>query len=198
MPLKQSGRVMNAVNDIQFGPGTRRRTRAPGARTFGFMQAASYLSPDAGAFGGICATGEEKPRGGAMDGKAADAPAGGPLRDGSITILVVDDDDNVREVVSEMLTDFGYTVVEAASAKAAYAIAHTVGKLDLVVTDVVMPEEDGTRLAARLRHDFPGLRVVFISGYRHAHSLVGEKLLAKTFSAAGLGRFVAESLGQVD
>ncbi len=45
-----------------------------------------------------------------------------------------------------------------------------------------------------LRHDFPDLRVVFISGYRHAHSLAGEKILAKPFTADGLGRFVAESL----
>jgi CheY-like chemotaxis protein len=48
---------------------------------------------------------------------------------------------------------------------------------------------------ARLRHDFPDLKVVFITAYRHAHSLAGEKILAKPFKATVLGRFVAECLG---
>lgn len=141
----------------------------------------------------ISATRGETPGGDPNEEKAADAPASNV--GASVKILVVDDDDDVREVVTEMLEDFGYAVMEAASAKAAYALAHTVDGLDLVLTDVVMPEEDGTQLAARLRQDFPGLRIVFISGYRHAHSLAGEKILAKPFTAAVLGRFVAESLG---
>jgi CheY-like chemotaxis protein len=142
------------------------------------------------------ATGREPPRSHATDDKTADAQADGPSIYSDIRILVVDDDDDVREVVTDMLTDFGYSVMQAASAKAAYALAHTVEGLDLVLTDVVMPVEDGTRLAARLRHDFPDLRIVFISGYRQAHSLAGEKILAKPFTAAVLGRFVAESLGR--
>ncbi len=129
------------------------------------------------------------------EGVTRDAPSRA-LQDVTETILVVDDDDDVRVVVAEILSDLGYRVAEAASAGAAYDLAHTIEHLDLVLTDVVMPQESGPQLAARLRKDFPTLKIFFISGYRQLHGLAGERVLAKPFTADALACFIARGLGR--
>ena len=80
-------------------------------------------------------------------------------------ILVVDDDDEVRELVSEYLRDFGYLILEAPSAAAALAIVDTHSEVDLVITDIRMPEMTGLELAARFAERGRPRKIIFMSGY---------------------------------
>ncbi|MFH6785046.1 MULTISPECIES: cell cycle histidine kinase CckA [Methylobacterium] len=98
---------------------------------------------------------------------AAEAPKP-PARDltGHGTILLVEDEDPVRAVNGRALTARGYTVLEAASGLEALQIMQEREvPVDLVVSDVVMPEMDGPTLLRELRKAHPGLKVIFVSGY---------------------------------
>lgn len=81
------------------------------------------------------------------------------------TILVVEDDDRVRNISSESLRDLGYTVVEAAGAKEAIRKIDDGLVPDLLFTDVVMPDTTGAELASRALERLPGLKVLFTTGY---------------------------------
>lgn len=85
---------------------------------------------------------------------------------GSETILVVDDQPDIRRVLRDILQRESYQVLEAASAADALALSerHS-SRIDLLVTDVVMPGMQGPELAAELRAARPGLAVLFVSGY---------------------------------
>lgn len=86
--------------------------------------------------------------------------------DGTETILHVEDSEMLRPIVRRSLTKHGYSVLSAANAKEAMAIADTLdGELDLVITDVMMPGLNGRELADRLLAKYPSLRVLFTSGY---------------------------------
>jgi two-component system cell cycle sensor histidine kinase/response regulator CckA len=81
---------------------------------------------------------------------------------------LVEDEDPVRMFSSRALKNKGYTVIEASSAEQALEILHdTAQKVDLVITDVVMPKMDGPTLIKEVRELFPdrALKVIFISGY---------------------------------
>jgi PAS domain S-box-containing protein len=86
---------------------------------------------------------------------------------GSETILLVDDEEGVRKLVSAVLGNGGYTVIEAANGSAALAVyeknAH---KIDLVLTDVVMPQMNGFELGHQLGGRNPDLQILYMSGYR--------------------------------
>jgi CheY-like chemotaxis protein len=85
----------------------------------------------------------------------------------TITILVVEDEEMVREFVSEALGSLGYRVLSAANGRAALEVwaAHR-NEIDLLLTDVVMPESvSGRQLAHTLIMDKPDLKVIFASGY---------------------------------
>ena len=85
---------------------------------------------------------------------------------GQGTILLVEDEDPVRAVNARALTARGYTVLEAASGVEALRIIEERGtSVDLVVSDVVMPEMDGPTLLGELRKLYPDLKVIFVSGY---------------------------------
>jgi two-component system, cell cycle sensor histidine kinase and response regulator CckA len=88
-------------------------------------------------------------------------------RGGSETILVVEDEESVREPISCALRDYGYEVLEAGSAHAALELCRSGGaKIDLLLADVVMPGGmTGSELAERLSQERPGLKVIFMSGY---------------------------------
>src|SRR5579859_8028 len=120
----------------------------------------------------------------------------------SATILVVEDDDAVREVVGLHLRDFGYQVIEAADGTEALKRAEEAGSLDMVLTDVVLPGEmRGKELVRQLTDLIPGLKVLFMSGYtenaivHHGKLDDGVHLLSKPFKRDQLARKVAEVLG---
>jgi CheY-like chemotaxis protein len=86
----------------------------------------------------------------------------------SRTILVVDDQDVVRDVIKLALESEGYTVIEASSPKAAIELARNTESIDLLVTDIVMPEMDAFELAQRVNTEIPGIRILYTSGYTDA------------------------------
>lgn len=89
-----------------------------------------------------------------------------PDMTGQGTILLVEDEDPVRAVNARALSARGYTVLEAASGVEAMAVIDERGaSVDLVVSDVVMPEMDGPTLLRELRKAYPDLKVIFVSGY---------------------------------
>jgi len=118
------------------------------------------------------------------------------------TILLVEDEDAVRAVVSAILRRKGYEVLEAPRPSVACEIFDRRGPdIDLLVTDVVMPEMNGGALAERLIARRPELRVLFMSGYMNSTTepSVGSpntSFLPKPFHAATLTERVAEILGR--
>ena len=84
------------------------------------------------------------------------------------TVLVVDDQDVVRDVIRLTLEGAGYTVLDAASPKDALELLRGRGPIDLLVTDVVMPEMDAFELADRVASEIPGVRILYTSGYADA------------------------------
>jgi hypothetical protein len=86
---------------------------------------------------------------------------------GSETILVVEDEEGVRKLVSAVLNNGGYTVIEAANGLAALSIYEKNShKIDLVLTDVVMPQMNGFELGLKIAEKNPDLQVLYMSGYR--------------------------------
>jgi PAS domain S-box-containing protein len=81
------------------------------------------------------------------------------------TVLVVEDEQNVRQLIVEVLKDLGYHHLEAAEARGAISILESDAKIDLLVTDVGLPYMNGRQLAEIARHRRPGLKVLFITGY---------------------------------
>jgi two-component system cell cycle sensor histidine kinase/response regulator CckA len=89
-----------------------------------------------------------------------------PEQRGNETVLVVEDEDGVREAMTQFLRSGGYTVLPAACGdEALEAATHFPGAIDLMVTDVVMPRMSGRELAKRMAVVRPATRVLYISGY---------------------------------
>jgi PAS domain S-box-containing protein len=121
-------------------------------------------------------------------------PSGAPevldlADDDTPSVLVVDDETDVRSLIAEILRGSGYHVVVAADGDAAIAILERAARpVDLLVTDVVMPVMSGTDLAARVVRAWPSTRVLFVSGFVPAGSpsLRGAPLVAKPLHRAEL------------
>jgi PAS domain S-box-containing protein len=132
------------------------------------------------------------------DGEAvAEAEATG----GSETIMVVEDDDGVRELVRLMLEANGYEVLTVHDPdEAARVCSERSTAIDLLLTDVMMPQVNGRALAERLGEIAPSMRVLFMSGYSddavHRHGMLGEHaaFLEKPFTERALARKVREVL----
>jgi two-component system cell cycle sensor histidine kinase/response regulator CckA len=116
---------------------------------------------------------------------------------GTETILLVDDDDLVRNVARRILESHGYRVIAASGAEEALRLSDAEpGPIPLLVSDVVMPEMDGRELAKRLLATRPQLRCLFVSGY-HEAPLSGDALgpvLQKPITPDALLRRVRERL----
>jgi PAS domain S-box-containing protein len=124
-----------------------------------------------------------------------------PPRGGSETILLVEDAEGVREFVREVLASAGYRVIAAPAPLEALDLADRAdGPIDLLLTDVVLPQMSGRGLATRLAPDHPGMRVLYISGYTDEqlgdHNVLdpGVVLLPKPFTPDVLIRKVREVL----
>lgn len=118
------------------------------------------------------------------------------------TILLVEDNTMVREMAQDLLDQFGFTVLVADSPRRALEMEREhIGPIDLMVTDVVMPEMDGMQLYEALQERRPGLPVIYISGYTsdlviHNGTLEEEvNFLKKPFSAEQLVEKVRRALG---
>ena len=101
--------------------------------------------------------------------KTQDGPVGSPeppVQGGTETILVVEDDADVRDAVREMLVDLGYAVLEAEHAHGALDVLRGGAHVDLLFSDVVMPGEVHTREMARTAREInPDIKILFTSGY---------------------------------
>jgi CheY-like chemotaxis protein len=120
---------------------------------------------------------------------AAEPPSEGSDSAVNGTILLVEDDPGVRRVAERILAERGYTVVSAAcAADALDLIEARGGPPDLLLTDIVMPGQSGPSLAAALQQDYPGLPVVFASGYTDKPSELpeGSHFVSKPFDRAEL------------
>jgi CheY-like chemotaxis protein len=109
------------------------------------------------------------------------------------TILVVDDDPEVREIVAEFLIDAGHHVLQAGGGLEALKVLAETAEVDLVITDVRMPDISGIELADRITRERQGLKVILISGFFVAKQ-TGLRLLRKPFRMKELEEAVQAEL----
>ena len=121
--------------------------------------------------------------------------------EGKMTVLVVDDEPEIRKLVSAMVGQVGYTVLTADSGEHALTLyRHHKEAIDLLITDVVAPGMSGPMLADQLTALQPGLKVLFISGYDNTQVVQkyvvekGHALLTKPFTLEQMQAKVREIL----
>jgi PAS domain S-box-containing protein len=139
--------------------------------------------------------GQEKPAASVRPGPAQPLPSGGE------TILVAEDEPNILAVCREVLGRLGYTVLLAETPGKAIELAERhAGPIDLLLTDVVMPEMDGRRLAERIGQLRPGIPCIYMSGYtanaiaHHGMLDAGIEFLQKPFTNQTLAETVRKVL----
>jgi CheY-like chemotaxis protein len=122
---------------------------------------------------------------------AEDASGGAALPRGSETVLVVEDEESVRDVLHQMLEGNGYRVKMARDGAEAFQIADThADAIHLLVTDVILPGMTGRDVVERITATHPAMKVLYISGYteeaisRHGVISPGTAFLSKPFGAA--------------
>ena len=136
----------------------------------------------------------------------ADAPgtaaaASAQLAQRGETVLVIEDEDSVRELVVEVLNDLGYRTLEAADGPAGLTPLRAGERIDLLVTDVGLPGMNGRQVAEAARTLRTGLKVLFITGYAEnaalAHGFLepGMQLMVKPFAVEVLAARVREMIG---
>ncbi len=134
----------------------------------------------------------------ADDDVAREAPAAGGER-----VLLVEDEDSVRAFATRALTDWGYDVIEAASAEEALvALESDPSGFDLIFSDIVLPGRSGTQLAEEISSRDPDIRILLSSGYFFSEESgddestceIGFPLLKKPYSARGLRTAIHEAL----
>jgi two-component system, cell cycle sensor histidine kinase and response regulator CckA len=137
------------------------------------------------------------------DGKAAEAPRETPVAYGAGRILLVEDDEMVREITKDILEELGYTVLSADTPQEAIALCeHRNTIVDLLLTDVVMPEMSGRELGNRIAVIRPGIKVLYMSGYTSnviAHRGVLDKgvhFIQKPFRINDLANKIHELIGE--
>jgi PAS domain S-box-containing protein len=138
-------------------------------------------------------------------GQPVEAPAPPPAESevpgGSESILVVEDDDSVRNMILRILREKGYSLASARDGVEALELCEAGAlRFDLLVTDVIMPRMGGRELSEKLQRERPRLKVLFLSGYAH-NAMVhhgsldqGVALIEKPFAKADLLRKIRELL----
>jgi CheY-like chemotaxis protein len=118
-------------------------------------------------------------------------------------ILLVEDDDGLRAVMMRQLAGWGYSFVAACNAAVALERIHAMTEpVDLLLTDLVMPGIDGRALATKVLHQWPNIKVLFMSGYTEHAAVKTAKLgprdqfIEKPFTAAGLASAIVRALAQ--
>jgi DNA-binding NtrC family response regulator len=122
---------------------------------------------------------------------------------GNETILVVDDDESLRTVIGDMLSNLGYHILSTSNGPDALALAREYpGKIDVLLTDVAMEPLSGPALAEAFARARPEMKVVFISGYGYGATLApdgalkpGTVLVNKPFTMKILSAKLREVLG---
>jgi signal transduction histidine kinase len=139
------------------------------------------------------------------DAQAAPDVAPVPARGGAETVLVVDDERAVRELLTIILRGRGYTVIPAADAKTALDVLEAPDqRIDLVVSDVVMPGMSGTRLIEDIQMRWPAIKLLLVSGHSNGVALNPDStarkvpLLGKPFTPRRLETMVRDILDGVE
>lgn len=137
----------------------------------------------------------------AVEGEVERAAEPPPARRGSETVLLVEDEEGLRELIAELLVENGYHVLAAEHPSKAIETAERYeGVIHLLLTDVVMPQMNGRDLASRVKERRPDVRVLFMSGYTEeaiAHRGVleaGSSLISKPFTQEALTRKLRDLL----
>jgi len=142
-------------------------------------------------------------REGTATAQESEAPPPSSTVTGSETVLVVEDDAKLLELTTAALREIGYKVIPASHAKDALAVITAETPIDLLFTDIMMPDINGRKLADEARVLRPNLRVLYMTGFTrnaivHNGVLdVGVNLLAKPFTLDELGQKVREALNSV-
>ena len=128
------------------------------------------------------------------------SPVSGELT-GKETILLVEDEEMVRELAVESLQGYGYAILQAPNGNEALSICEShMGKIDLLITDLVMPGMNGIELSRKFRDSHPGVPVLFMSGYAEdalddlGHMADRQSFLQKPITPTRLSRKVREML----
>ncbi len=164
-----------------------------------------YLPGDPSAVSGLSAESAASEVSDAAPGSASDAmgpPSVMPAGAGE-SVLIVEDEDTVRMVTVEVLTELGYTTHEARDGPSALKLVDSGLHLDLLVTDVGLPGMNGRQLAEMVRARRPGLKVLFVTGYAKPAVVRGEFLdagmdmLTKPYTIEALACKIEDMLRQV-
>lgn len=126
------------------------------------------------------------------------------LAEGDQTVLVVDDEPMIRVLIAEVLSDLGYTPIEATDGIAALKILQTTVQIDFLITDIGLPNDlDGRQLFEQARVLRPGLKVLFITGYGEENAVLhhgrlepGMHVMMKPFGVAVLASRVRDIIGE--
>jgi two-component system, NtrC family, sensor kinase len=124
---------------------------------------------------------------------AIEGPAGSERGRGE-TILIVEDDDGVRQYAAEILRDLNYQVLEARDSASALELLDAEKNFDLLLTDVVLPGKNGRELATEVERRRPGIKVIFMTGYsrnaivHHGRLDRGTEIIPKPLTEAVLAR----------
>jgi DNA-binding response OmpR family regulator len=122
---------------------------------------------------------------------------------GTETILLVEDFDGLRQTTRAFLEMEGYKVLEAANgAEAIWAVQQYAGKIDLLLTDVIMPGMSGVHLAQRIAILRPGITILFVSGYAadvlDSHEIARPALIEKPFTFDALAQKIRDLLDSAE
>jgi CheY-like chemotaxis protein len=122
----------------------------------------------------------------------------GPSGKGGATVVLVDDNDDVREVTALLLSKLGYNVIGAESGAKALSLLETGTTADLLIADFSMPDMSGIELSEKVRSGWPAVKVLFVTGYADIpgfqDQLSGETVVKKPFTIKQLESALAGAL----